>query len=1036
MKCTLVFTCLFCCALALAAPRIGADTAAVAAARLSTLTQGEWDGVTASAHLETPYEDPAQSKVLFGIISYYMQPWRSYMDTWPAQQYAGSEGANWNIDGKYADAMGQLLKETGIRTLRIEIGWGNLDWNDQLPDYCKQRMKPVFDMCRKYGIRPMILLNAHHGGPCPTRDVPVTLVTDARAGDTVLHLTPGTRVHEGYTGPRDSRYIAAFPLIVKMDPDGTAHLSAALLDAFKAGPLSLVELKYQPFQGETLPNGMLVPACLQTFQGWLNYVETIAAFTQDSLGTAGKPDAGFDMEVWNEQTFGANFLNIDNYYDVKPQYKAQDKSGSVFLYQKSRLPLPTYRPDAITQFHASNCYAILSMTIDYMTDHARQYPNVKVVSGFANQWPWDSGSGLWPNQAGFSRHYYTGGWQQISPTHAPNLNSNGLETGVIDALGQFDGTHDNKDWHTVIPGTVFIPTFTMGYPEQTHNGFKTESLSRDVLPDSRYVYFQGHGRYTHNGDYRTAELWQTEVNYDRSQLFNDIIFKDGAIKRDDPRALALDEHLAAKYMLRQYLFHNAKGLKRIYLFALGADPYTFGMFPTRFYAALDASNGVLTPAVRAMIPEGYGGLAWLMKQMDGAEQLAAPRPLKVADVVEYKPRLIWRGDGTPAHPNRWNRDWFTFLPYQLAADRYLVPYYVQTIDQSHVWDKSKGLLDPARWDMPAQEYDVTIANVRGTGATVSVIDPITLKQVPVSLVHATSDSLTVHLSAVDYPRFLTITEAAPGPLIVDPRVELTPDNHVRVSWSTNIPAGASITYGADWQNRSAHQAELKDGTTSYIIPEVIKGVVAVRIQITAHGLSDQWPRWDEDPQGQIVTPGGSATQAAPATPAPDNTHPAAAPTLVPLISLLHGATPALPATYVDIISGWSVKLPANAAPTVNGATVEVALATTSGTVTVRLRYLPGGADGMAKQLPTTAPGDEQTPALVTLTNGVAGAFYDYTLTPAAHPGITNLRQAYLLLQAGQGGKDLFVLSATGTAGAMEACRGTLLAIAASVKLAG
>jgi hypothetical protein len=341
---------------------------------------------------------------------------------------------------------------------------------------------------------------------------------------------------------------------------------------------------------------------------------------------------------------------------------------------------------------------------------------------------------------------------------------------------------------------------------------------------------------------------------------NDVIFKDGSIKRDDPRALALDEHLNAKYMLRQYIFHISKGLRRIYLFALSADPYSLGMLPARFYNALDQSNNVLTSTVRSTLPEGFAGLAWLAGNMDGGAKIDAPRPLRVSDVVECKPRLVWAGDGTGAHPDRWNRDWFTFLPYQLTSNEFLIPYYVQTIDQGQVWDKSKHLLDPGRWDMPAQDYDVTIANIRGTSAAVSVFDPITLTSVPVSVVRSTTSTLTVRLSTVDYPRFLTVTEAHAGPQILDPRVELTPNMHVRVSWKTNMPTSVSITYGADWENRSSQQADMAQGATSYTIPAPIKGVVAVRIKASANGLSDVWPRWDEDPHGQIVVPGGVVGQ--------------------------------------------------------------------------------------------------------------------------------------------------------------------------------
>ena len=43
--------------------------------------QGEWDGITQKAKLDRPYEDPRQVNVQFGLISYFVHPWRSYMDT-------------------------------------------------------------------------------------------------------------------------------------------------------------------------------------------------------------------------------------------------------------------------------------------------------------------------------------------------------------------------------------------------------------------------------------------------------------------------------------------------------------------------------------------------------------------------------------------------------------------------------------------------------------------------------------------------------------------------------------------------------------------------------------------------------------------------------------------------------------------------------------------------------------------------------------------------------------------------------------------
>ncbi|HEY3332745.1 MAG TPA: hypothetical protein VGK19_22120 [Capsulimonadaceae bacterium] len=1006
-------------------------TAAGAAPR-SLPTVGEWDGVTQSAHLETPYEDQVQSNVPFGIISYFNEPWRSYMDTWSAAQYEGYAGAVWNIQARYADAVGQILKESGIRTVRFEIGWGYLGWDDHIGPSSRSQFKPLFDMCRKYGIRPLILLNAHHGVPCPVRDVPVTLVVDAKKGDTTLSLAPGSKLREGYTGPMDHEYIAAFPLITRLDANGTAHLSAPLGEDLKAGKLSLKELKYQPFQGALLADGTPVPACAETYDGWLKYVAEVTSFAKESLGTTGAPNAGFDLEVWNELTFGSNFLDIGKYYEAKPKYvTSKNKWG--YVYKKHRAPDPGFRPDATADFDAGDCYTILPMTIDTIADHRSDYPGLKVISGFANQWPWDSGSALWPNQAGFSRHYYTGAWDEISPKHARDVAVRPTQwRGVTNALGKFEGELDHRDWHTVKPGTVFIPTVTVGFPELGHSGFHSESLSRDVLPDSRYVFFPGHGRYTHNGDFHTAELWETETNYSRQKFFEQLIFKDGTIDKADPKAIALDEHIAAKCMLRQYVFHNHKGLKRLYLYCLGPNQYNFGMLPKRFLAALDETNGALTPAVRSTLPEGFAGLAWLAAHMDAGEKIDAPRPLKVTDVVEYKPRLVMAGDSTPAHPDRWNRDWFTFLPYQLSPNRYLIPYYVQTTDMSHVWNSSKGPLDFARWDMPEQEYDVTIENIRGIGAKVSCLDPLTMATVPASIASATPRSITVHLNATDYPRFLTVTESKPGPQIVAPKVELTTESHVRVSWQTNLPATLSVEYGADWVNRSTHDVVLKPGTTSFTIPETIKGVVAVRIKAEANGLTDVWPRWDEDPAGQIVVPGGEikpTSVAAPpaATKAPEEWK--------PIVSLALGEAPKLTGKFQDTGGRWSMGLPDGAATSQLADGLQGSFARSKDIVDMRARWVAGGAATASSQLPFASSIDDASSTSVSLPSGVHGTLYEYRLTAAAHPGVANLGQMYLLLPVGASAKDLLVVSFSGSADAMANCRNTLLAIAASITLA-
>jgi hypothetical protein len=61
------------------------------------------------------------------------------------------------------------------------------------------------------------------------------------------------------------------------------------------------------------------------------------------------------------------------------------------------------------------------------------------------------------------------------------------------------------------------------------------------------------------------------------------------------------------------------------------------------------------------------------------------------------------------------------------------PYYVVTRNMVHDWNSSLGPLDPARYNMPEQIFDLTLQNLRGDGAKVSAWDPMTDQSVPVSV---------------------------------------------------------------------------------------------------------------------------------------------------------------------------------------------------------------------------------------------------------------------------------------------------------------
>ncbi len=991
-------------------------------------TPGAWDGVTASAKLAEPYENSLQARAqTTGLLSYYEQPWRAYMDTWDARQWNDCLAVNFNVLPKDAEATAQVLADAGFKHARVEFGWGNFDYDKEtLLSDKRQGMLDSLRLLQKHGLRPLLLLNSHHAAPCPFRNVFVELTADAKKGDKTLKVKDGSAIRVGYTGPMyGPEYCAAKPLVTKVDADGTCHLSTALADDLPAGRQPLWELKYQPFHGSKVTgasdaeNAVWAASSQATMKGWERYVSETCALAQEALGTKGKPDAGFDLEVWNEFTFGSNYLNYNNYTDDKLAF-------APFTYSHTRPMQAGYAPDAKRTFSYSGDASgeMFGRTCDFITSHSADFPGVKVDNGFLNQVPYGSGADSWDGQAAISRHFYTGNWVEInSKTARPDM-------GTIDALGNLDGTKGPKDYFDIVPGTNFIPTFRAGFPEWGFSAFQLEKTISNLLPDARL----GGSRYSHNGDFHPVELWQTEFNYGRAAMF-EAIFKDTHAAHDDPRMVALDDFIDGKFMLRSFVFQNHKGLKRLYMFAPVDAPFQIGMFSPAYFAALGKSGGKLTPDVRAHIPSAYAGLSWMSKQLGAADKLDAPRPLRVDGLTEYKPRLIFAGDGSAKHPDRFNRDWFAFLPYQLSANKFLVPYYVVVPDASKIWSPAKDPFDKTRYVMPDQEFDVQIGNCAGTGAKVSAYDPLTNTAVPVKVVSATGNSLTVRLQTSDYPRVLTVEEAKVGPQILDPRVTSDGAGKLTVSWKTNVPVNAAkVTYGKGWQNRGAQEVVLKGGVSAYSvsIPTGQKGILAARIKVTTNGLSDVWPRWDEDVQGQTVVPGSTPddVKAAPSTlpTTPGGVAPAA-PT--PLVA---PANVKLPVLETNATRGYRLGLPAGTTLSGPDDEREGNLGSGANAVRLRVRFLPGAAASAAQFLPATSAIDASSLRALTLPDKTAATLATFDLAEAAHPGMTNLAQRFLLVPTGKGNGDLLLLAITGTSAAIKENEPLIAAIFAGVKV--
>jgi hypothetical protein len=935
--------------------------ASLLASTAAALEIGQWDGTTQAAELSGPYEDPVQQEIQFGRRSYYLTPWRSYMDTWPASRFLQCLGTNFNVDDKVADAVAQLLGECSMRSARVEVGWGSLAYDDpsKLPDGAVKPLTTRLKALQKHGVRPLMLLNANSGWPCPIKVIRVKLTKPAAAGARELFVDKTQDIKVGYTGPRGQAYQTGFPIItaVEVAPASApvkCELSAPLTKDLKEGPLDLFILRYQPFSGAVFEDGKPNPAAQETLDGWKLYVAAICNATRAALGTEGAADAGFDLEVWNEYTFGSQFLNEKEYH--KPARKFKENIN----YSKYGLK-------------REGCEIILPITIEYVNDPANKLPGVKVISGFANQRPWDNGAEMWPGQTGFSRHYYTGinpgkfnGTGFLSPETETNIKS-----GPVNALGKPDGKPDKKDWHTVDPGSFFIPTLTINLPEYWFTGYKTELMSRETQPFPNSM--KGHFRYAHPGTGQPAEVWMTEFNLDRGP-WGDYLAKQAGCKRDDPKLASLLQHVAAKSTLRSFVFLSHKGVHTINMFAIREND-ALGMLPQSFYKVLAAEKNQLTDTVRAEIGPQLTSLKRAADLMKSGQSITTARPLQVAKLVEHKPRLVFKGDGTLEHPDRWNRDDFACLPFQLDAGKFAVGYYVVTRNIVHEWKKDADLLDPARYDMPEQDFDLMLSNVRGEGAKVSAFDPLTGLSIAAEVVPASAPvmvapasvpagkdagtTITVRLKTTDCPRFLIIEESKPGPLISGVKMSGS-----KLSFSTNISAPAKVSWGSRPERASGGNKELPSGKEHSAEIGPLAPDEGVKIVVDKDGLFARWPIWGHDTLGVASFSKAIAGNFAPAS-GPE------------FPALESGKTASeFEAGNVDQAK-WQQML--------GGAD----------NVKMELRTIPGDLSNVKAMLPATSAADNVS-IHASKWNDVAAWVAEFRLDGPAHPGLSELHQKYFI----------------------------------------
>jgi hypothetical protein len=76
--------------------------------------------------------DPSDRRFLtyvpFGTVSFWVQPWRAYLDTWPASRLLNAVGINFSGFGTQAPAIAQLLQDSGFRLARKGIPWDAMSY--------------------------------------------------------------------------------------------------------------------------------------------------------------------------------------------------------------------------------------------------------------------------------------------------------------------------------------------------------------------------------------------------------------------------------------------------------------------------------------------------------------------------------------------------------------------------------------------------------------------------------------------------------------------------------------------------------------------------------------------------------------------------------------------------------------------------------------------------------------------------------------------------------------------------------------------
>ncbi len=739
---------------------------------------------TRSTHSPQPADTPTApidarylTEVPFGTTSFWIQPWRAYLDTWPASRLQAGLGINFNVKPAAARDTARLLHDIGFKLARIELGWGGLSYSNPTRFTHEADVRTRLAALHEYGLRPLILLNANSGAPCPARKITLETTQEAQAGATTVMLSPASaaNVVPGKSGfdavvfrepgkrhrHRRHRAAANAPrlsaaqrrarklarrakrrerseagvtqlvlsgnpalLITKVSSSGLATLSKPLPAALAAGAHKGSTLLYAPFADPTLPDGAPNPTFQATLHGWLSYVATVSRQARSIFGPG-----GYDMEVWNELGFGSQFLNVGNYEAAPSGTEARAASKAT--------------TKAVTR-------ALLEETVAYVRNPANGIsPAVGVSNGFASQSPFPSPAFAPAGLTAYSKHPYAG--PKLYPAEFQVKGGNAPRN----ALGQRDTAGPRRSAGARTP--LFVPQYQSDFPEHDLTAGSAETLIRDVAPITTHVYRAPHGRYVARAHQRPPQVWVTEYNLGSGA--GTIMGSDGHTPQSSVTLSAADRaHFQAKVVLRSLVSMIAKGVSREYFFA--AAPGNLSLINENFFTELEKEPNTYPGDNQG--GETMSTLHNLITHFQGPGPTGGnAQQLTLQAITQEGNHAQFTGDGTPQHPSLYDRNVLAVFPFQTSPTSYVIPIYVMTRDLLTLYEPNQPTTDTKRFDLPNETFHITLTGLPNTTnpPTITLYDPITNQNTPTQLTSQNGTTATIQIQATDYPRLLTLNYA-------------------------------------------------------------------------------------------------------------------------------------------------------------------------------------------------------------------------------------------------------------------------------------